>query len=315
MSDAPVQPTPVVGDSATKRARTPSQKQQEAEDITLAEAPKAKKSKGANKKAEKAAKATAGQQATPDLDGASAGDAEKTQKSPRANPDSREKVCRFRSAEQRAKPMSEPAGPVQITPVLELVLPKGDTLTIRPGDLVTHWTLNKAHRKVEFLVFRIQKTVQATNWTLIGRESNKDGQLLRFPAADIISATAALAPEDTLQERTTALATLDHSAARKIEDVQEEESRRKKAKKDKKASKNKLLRPTPTPISSSHLAEATMVREAVATQITPLVGMLELAVEGMNKATEVLKVTQAMFVTKLETLSEMGKSLATLASK
>lgn len=295
--------------SKGKRQATPSTKRKEADEAVVAakETQPSKRAKQSDVPVPPAAAAAAGED-----EGEERAKHEK-RKPPKTKPETREKLCLWRSAQQNAKPIGKESDPLQITPVLELVPTKGTTLTIRPGDIVTRWTVNKAYRKTEFLVFRIQKTQGATNWTMIAREINTDGQLVRFAASDIISATATLTPEDTLQERTTMLAVLDRSEANKIDDAKEEEKERKKAKKAKKATTATSLRSAPTPIRNSNLHDIALVREAIHAEITPLVTKLGDAVQRMAEAEDALKVCRAVFVDRLQTVATMAHDVAALA--
>jgi hypothetical protein len=234
-------------------------------------------------------------------------------KAPKAKPDTREQLCPFRSAVQSAIPIDKDA-PVKTTNALTLMPTKGAPVTLQPGDSVTRWTVVKAQRKTEWLLFRIQKAATATNWTLIGRESDTDGQLVRFAAADVIKVMVAITPEDTLNERTTTLAELDRTTTNKIDDAKEEQQARKKAKKAKKAKENTQLRAAPVPIRNMDLQNVALVREAVRAEIAPLVTDLRQALLNVGAAEQALRLSQAVFVERLETVKQIGQSVAELAA-
>ena len=93
---------------------------------------------------------------------------------------------------------------VMVTHKLTLTLPSmggtpAKTQALQPGDIVTAWTDQPKARKLEFVIYRIQKGKCALHWQLRYRHAD-EAALTQIAAANISKVTAGI-PQDTEDER------------------------------------------------------------------------------------------------------------------
>jgi hypothetical protein len=160
-------------------------------------------------------------------------DAAKKKKKEKA---SKESVCKWLRATHIAKVSNAVEGRPHIvrTPLLALSLPgtngaAAHTQDLIPGDRITAWTEKTANRKLEWVVYAIEKGVQADYWHVRCR-LDLEGELTTIPVANITKIITGVSKE-TKDERDKFLDELDERQALAAKAKKEEDNQRAKQKK------------------------------------------------------------------------------------
>ncbi len=162
------------------------------------------------------------------------------------------------------------------------------------------------------LVFRIFKSAAATNWSLLIRKVNSDGELLRCWVAKVITVTVPNEYNDTKEERKEALQAVDRTRKLKIDDHAAEDKQRSKAAKKKPAASP---RREIVPISSMHLNDVAAFRTALKEELAPYAKQLAEATTALKDAQVAFNTQTQLLKATAETVNAIGSSFAQALGK
>jgi hypothetical protein len=165
--------------------------------------------------------------------------------------ESKEKACVWLRATQSCEQSSDLPGRAHImaTHKLTLTLPSmggtpAKTQALQPGDIVTAWTDQAKARKLEFVIYRIQKGKCALHWQLRCRHAD-EAALTQIAAANVTKVTAGI-PQDTEDERAAFLKAEDARDMTGVEIKKKEDEAQAKLKKKLKKQRASAPREPPT---------------------------------------------------------------------
>lgn len=222
--------------------------------------------------------------------------------------DSKEKACPWLHAEQTANQPTrlQERNSFEMTEkiTLSVVGKKGGaakTQIIVPGDVIQAWTSDAKCRKLDYVIYRLQKGVNATYWQMHCRHAD-EARLTKISIADITNIRPSN-PNETVDERRVFLKDLDARELAIMQGKQEEDEQKARSKKKLKKLAATSSREPPTPgnvlrpsdFASAHKAMLDLMekmkeeREAERLEIKAYLAELNKARADLDKETQRLE--------------------------